>query len=424
MNVFVKTFGCTFNKADSDAICELLKTGLSGICFTEREAADVVVVNSCSVKDATAQKILCELSSLAKAGKKVVVCGCLAQTSPDLVRKAHPQASLVGTKALCCVAQAVSSASVGCREEFLGGGEDFLLKVVVDGVVARVQIAVGCTGACTYCSAKLARGRVRSFFLAQLKREVEKAVLKGALEVQLTAQDTGCYGFDLTPRKNLADLLDSLCSVEGEFRIRVGMMNPNHALKFLPELLEAFSSKKVYKFLHVPVQSGSNKVLKDMNRSYAVEDFEKVVRTFRERFPGITIATDFIVGYPTESQGDFEETFELAKRVRPDISNVSKFCGRPGTSAAKLRVLDNKIVKRRSGLLSAFCKQISFASNKGMVGKRVRVLVTKEVEGGFSGRSENYKPVLVENACLGEFLDLEIIQSGQSHLSSLKRKRF
>ncbi len=467
--MFIETYGCTYNKADSDGIREILSSEISSIAFCSSEKnADVVVINSCSVKDATASKILHRLSELRAGGTKTVVCGCLAQTSPALVKKAHPAAVLVGTKSLSRISNAVMAAFEGKIAEFLSDElrGKLPLPVFVDGVFARIPIAQGCLGACSFCSAKLARGTLESRAPKEILRACEQAVKAGAKELQLTGQDTGCYGFDLKPIANcesnatlarssllsakrsnlrtigskhdckprkgigktiavynktsLAELLAEVCKIEGDFRVRVGMMNPQHAKKILPFLLGAFAHEKIYKFLHVSVQSGSEKVLKAMQRQHSVSDFVEVVRAFREKFSEITIATDLIVGFPTETGEDFEKSLQLLRQTRPTVCNVSKYSPRPGTTAARLPLLDNLVVKHRSEVASALCKKISMENKKPFVGKKMRVLVVETGgKNGVGACAGNYLSVVLQGgakARLGEFLDVEIVASGQSHL--------
>ncbi len=423
MKIFIETYGCTYNKADSDRIAEELEAKLPGVQFVAKASkADVVIVNSCSVKDATSSKILHHLSALCAAGIRVVACGCLAQTSPELVRKAHPKASLMGTYALGRAADAIEATAKGGRVEFLEKTQELNApRAFVDGLVARVQIAQGCLGGCNFCSTKIARGNLQSHNPKLLLSEIESAVAAGAKEIQLTAQDTGCFGFDLKQKTSIAELLSQVCKIEGDFRVRLGMLNPQHAKKLRPELLGAFESEKLYKFLHLPVQSGSEKVLKEMKRGHSAKDFELVVRAFREKFPNILIATDLIVGYPTETEEDFLETMELVSRTKPGVCNVSKYSPRPGTLAAKMPLLGNQAVKRRSEKLSALCKKISAENNAGFVGKTARVLVTEKTARGFAGRAENYLAVALarqKGVALGKFANVEITGSGQSHLKA------
>jgi MiaB-like tRNA modifying enzyme len=423
LKIFIETYGCTYNKADSDSIRKVLSAKLPKAVFCASEAqAQVAIINSCSVKDATSSKILHKLSQLHSAGKKVVVCGCLAQTSPELVRKAHPKAVVLGTYSLSRIADAVVAASKGKPAEFLEKREGKTpLNPVIEGVVARIPIAQGCTGACSYCSAKIARGALQSRPPKEILLACEKALKNGAKELQFTAQDTGCYGFDLQPNTDIAQLLERVCEIPGAFRIRVGMMNPQHAKKIISPLLRAFGHEKVYKFLHVPVQSGSAKVLKGMRRQHSAKDFEDVVCAFREKFPEMTIATDIIVGFPTETGEDFLQTVDLVKRVRPTVCNVSKYSPRPGTDAAKLAQLDNLVVKRRSEELSALCKTISAENKSLFVGKRLRVLVAEKTKSGMVGRADNYLSVVLpagKKQAFGDFLEVKILESGQSHLKA------
>ncbi len=427
MKIHVKTYGCTFNQADSDAIIKRLAEGLQGARFVQSDrTADVVIINSCSVKEATEQKILFEIKRLGLAKKPVVVCGCLAQATPDLVQNANSRAVVVGTFSYDSLSAAVAAALKGEQFARTGRGKELPLVVARDGAVARVQICRGCLGSCSYCSTKLARGGLASHPIKEIVRQVEKAVFGGAREVQLTAQDTGCYGFDLEPGRDLADLLGAVCAIEGDFRVRVGMMNPEHALKILSRLLKAFENQKVYKFLHLPVQSGSDDVLKQMRREYSAKDFLKVVRAFRKKFPGLTLATDVIVGFPTEAGKDFEETAALVRRIRPEVCNVSKYSSRPKTPAHKLRQLPNLQVKRRSEVLSALCRRISLESNEKMVGSERSVLFTGKTAAGISGRAENYKPVSIPAADAarhrlkpGDFALVKITGAGPSHLKAV-----
>ncbi|MEM4245459.1 MAG: radical SAM protein, partial [Candidatus Nanoarchaeia archaeon] len=186
--------------------------------------------------------------------------------------------------------------------------------------------------------------------------EVKKAVKEGCTIIKLTAEDTGCWGKDIDEK--LPDLLGEILKTEGNFKIRLGMMNPNHAIEFLDELIKIYNNPKMIKFIHIPVQSGSNKVIKDMKRDYKVEDFKKIVKRFRKEVRGINIATDIIAGYPTETEEDFKKTLELIKEVKPEVLNISKFAPRPKTEAAKLKQLRTEIIKERSKYLTLEYKKL------------------------------------------------------------------
>ncbi|MEM3060776.1 MAG: tRNA (N(6)-L-threonylcarbamoyladenosine(37)-C(2))-methylthiotransferase, partial [Candidatus Bathyarchaeia archaeon] len=267
------------------------------------------------------------------------------------------------------------------------------------------------------CCTRFARGRLFSYPKELIIEEIKDALEKGSMEIRLTAQDTGAYGIDLGYR--LTDLINEILSIDKEFRIRVGMMSPVYALSIFQELIELYKDSKVYKFIHLPVQSGSDRVLKEMKRNYTVEEFKELVKAFRESVPKISIATDIIVGFPTESEKDFEETLKLLNETKPDIVNVSKFMPRPNTEASSMKQLDPKIVKHRSKLLSALVAQTSLENNKKLVGLEFEAYITKEKgsDGAFLGRIENYKPVILRGKdLLGKKVKVRIAQASSRYL--------
>ncbi len=425
MKVFVKTFGCTFNQADSDEIKNYLeKKGVEIVGLENAVEADAVVFNTCGVKAATQEKILHEIKN-AEKNKKIVVAGCLAQATPELITRANPSAVVTGIADGKRILQALLK-SVGKNKKTT------VFKPappIVDRVIARTRIARGCLNACTYCQTRIARGPLQSVPQNEVIQGVARAVKQGAREIQLTAQDCGCYGFDLRPKTTLAELITALNEIPGNFRIRVGMLNPQHALKQLPELVDAFTLEKTYKFLHVPLQSGSDAVLDAMLRGYSVKEFKRVVDAFRKKIPEITLATDVIVGFPTETEQDFQKTLELLKETRFDVVNVSKFSPRPKTLAALLPQLNNSIVKHKSKLASELTKKISFQKNREWVGRTCNALFTekgkrenaentKTAENACSlGRNDCYKQVIVKkNIELGEFTRVRVVGAVQGGL--------
>ena len=413
-SVFIRTYGCTFNQSDSDAIAGVLSSAGYPLADSE-EAAGVILLNTCTVKGATEQKTIDKIKKLVAAKKKLVIAGCIPEANRQLVRKYAPNAPLLGTRSLSHAADAVKAAIEGKRADFFTEEEDkFSLPRAHSSVIARIPLAEGCLGACTYCQTKLARGNLHSYSPDAIVKEVRQCVRKGCKEIQLTAQDTGAYGVDI--KTNLAELLPKISEIPGDFRVRVGMMNPEHAKRILPQLLRAFSSPKIYKFAHIPVQSGSDKVLKDMRRSYSAADFFSVIKAFRKAFPAITLATDIIVGYPTETETDFNKTLKLLKQVKFDTVNVSKFTPRPFTPAAKLKQLPNQEVKRRSTEAAALCRKISFEKNRKLVGKTFRVLITEKQPKGFSGRTGEYRQVALKNAKAAGFVSAKITGATAAYL--------
>jgi len=416
--VFIRTYGCTFNQSDSDAIAGILTSAGFAIVDSE-ENADVILLNTCTVKGATEQKTIDKIKRLVSAKKRLVIAGCLPEANKSLVRNYAPNSPLLGTRSLSHAADAVRAALANKPAEFFTETEDkFSLPRTHGNVIARIPLAEGCLGACTYCQTKLARGSLHSYPLESILSEVRQCVRKGCKEIQLTAQDTGAYGVDI--KANLAELLVELAAIPGDFRLRVGMLNPEHAKRILPQLLKAYSSPKLYKFAHIPVQCGSDKVLKSMRRSYKLKDFLFVIKAFRKKFPQLTLATDIIVGYPTETKADFDATLKLLKQVKFDIVNVSKFTPRPFTPAAKLKQLPNQEVKRRSEEASALCRKISLEKNLKLIGKTFRVLITEQQPKGFSGRTDEYRQVAMKKAKVGEFITAKITGATGSYLAASK----
>ncbi len=201
--------------------------------------------------------------------------------------------------------------------------------------VGIVNIEEGCLDACAFCSTHLVKGRLHSFSPNDIVDQVQALVDDGCLEIQLTGQDCACYGFDIGT--NLAELTQRILThVNGNYRIRLGMGNPRHVLGYQEALLDCFTDERIYKFIHIPVQSGSENVLKAMNRRHTARDYATLAHAFNERFDKFTLSTDLIVGYPGETAADFNDTLTLLKETRPTVCNITRFVARPGTVAARL----------------------------------------------------------------------------------------
>lgn len=411
MKFFLKTYGCTFNQADGDALKQ--KVAAAGHEFSGETEADLIILNTCAVKKPTQEKILRKIRDC--NGRRLLVTGCLAQATPELVEKANPRASILGTFAQQEILEAVEKTARGDKTRIIERKET-VFNSGLEGIVARIQISRGCNSQCFFCETKLARGNVESRPLKEVVRAIEEALALGAKEIQLCSQDTGCYGID--SGTDLVELLRAIDGIDGDFFVRLGMLNPMHAKKMLAELVDVFDSRKLYKFIHIPVQSGSEKVLEEMNRKHSARDFEEVVAAFRKKFPEITVETDLIVGYPTETEEDFLETVEMVKRVEPDIVNVSRFSAMPKTVAARMKQLPHETVAARSRELNELCRRISLEKNRKMVGKKYEVLVVENARNGFLARNSFYKPVLVQKGVLGEFVEATVLDAGESHLKA------
>ena len=227
---------------------------------------------------------------------------------------------------------------------------------------------------CAYCIVKKARGHLRSYAKEDILEQVRSAVKERIPEIWLTAQDTGCYGKDID--SSLPELLKEIIALKGDFKIRLGMINPNHLIKFLDELIEIYKSEKIFKFLHVPVQSGNNEILKAMKRKYTVEEFKEIIDRFKQAIPEITIATDIICGFPGETEKQFYDSLDLIKEIKPSVLNRSRFWPRPGTEAAEMEdQVHGRDTKKRSQLLTDIFKNISRMQNERWLNWQGEVLI-------------------------------------------------
>jgi MiaB/RimO family radical SAM methylthiotransferase len=248
-----------------------------------------------------------------------------------------------------------------------------------------------------------------------LFEEAREAVKEGCVEIQITAQDTAAYGKDA--EHDLSSLITDITQIEGDFRVRVGMMHPQSIGGDLESLIKSFESDKVYKFLHLPLQSGNDQVLSDMKRGHSVEAFKEIVQRFREEIPHLSLATDIIVGYPTEDEEAFQDTINVISEVRPDFLHISKYHPRPGAISSQLKEIEAPIMKRRARQLDELKTRIAYQNNQKLSNTIQNILITdKGSRGGWVGRNDSYKTVIVEDAPLGKYLQVRISEAKSTYL--------
>ncbi|MCX6802614.1 MAG: tRNA (N(6)-L-threonylcarbamoyladenosine(37)-C(2))-methylthiotransferase [Candidatus Diapherotrites archaeon] len=401
-------YGCSLNQGDTARIALLLEK--AGFGQESPEKADFILINTCAVKTPTENKMLRRVKALGviaeKAGARLVVCGCLPFISPEKIKGACEKAELLGVD----LKEIASFFGIPFSEK-----NAKIPAAKKNSCISIIPVAHGCLGNCAYCCVKQARGGLKSLPVEEINSAFAEA-LEGSKEIWLTANDTGCYGLDRGT--NLAELLERLLENEGEFRVRLGMMNPANLKKFFPRLLKAMEDERVYKFLHLPVQSGSDRVLGLMERHHTAKEFEALAAKARKKFPEITIATDIIVAFPQETEKDFSESLALLERVKPDIVNVSRFGLRPNTKAALLPgKVHGGISKQRSRALAAKAREIALEKNRLFEGSVQKILVSeKGPTGGFIGRTNSYKPVAVEKAEMCSFRNAKILRAFPTYL--------
>lgn len=394
--IWVESYGCSASFADAEMISGLIVNGGHSLAESSRDA-DLNLIVTCSVKDATANKMVNRIKRL--KSKPLIVAGCLAKAEPKSVQKFSPNASLLGPNSIGKTLQIIDTTLQGKKRIELEDSDvtkTGLPKVRLNPVVGIVEIASGCMSECTFCQTKLARGDLQSYRLGDIVRQVTQEIKEGCKEVWLTSTDNGCYGLDIGT--SLPELVNKVSEIPQDFMIRVGMMNPMYMPKIKTDLVKSFENDKVFKFLHVPVQSGSNKILHEMKRGHTAETFRDIVNRVRTRFPRFTISTDVIVGFPGETQEDFEDTVNLIKETKPDVVNLSRYSQRPGTPAAEMVQIPVAEVKNRSKKLFDIINKISLQNNQEWIGWTGTVLFDEQTDDAIRGRNFAYKPVFVEES--------------------------
>jgi len=420
-NVYVENYGCTANRYDLEVMLAYLTEAGYGLSTTP-EGADVILVNTCGVKKQTEDKVLWRLRVLNRLNKPFIVAGCLPRINLPAIERAAPDFSIaMDPQSINEILLAVEEAERGEKNKRIFSEEPKikprLPKVRTNEFVEIVQIAEGCRSACSFCCTRFARGKLFSYPKEILMDRVRGSIKEGVKEVWITAQDTGAYGRDIGT--DLAELLKDLCTIKGKFFIRVGMMNPCHAIEILDRLIEAYKDERIFKFLHLPVQSGDDGVLRLMNRPYTAEGFKNIVHSFRKEIPKITLATDIICGFPGESEEAFQRSVGLMEEIRPDVLNISKFFPRPRTPAERMGQIPVQEVKERSLKLSTVFRRICHEKNRAWLNWKGEIIVDeKGKNGSWVGRNFAYKPIVVKSRkdLLGNFLQVQIEKAFPTYL--------
>jgi threonylcarbamoyladenosine tRNA methylthiotransferase CDKAL1 len=420
--VFIQNFGCSTNTADGEVLAGCLTQ--AGFQLTTTEAdADLIIYNTCAVKGPTENRII-NILKCAPKDKKIVVAGCLPMISFERLQREVCFDGVVGPAVGVGIVDVVTRVLAGEKIVDLSAVEQkpllTLPRQTHNPVVSIIPINYGCLGSCAYCCVVHARGRLRSYSIKEVVQRIQNDYAAGAKEFWVTSQDTGCYGRDL--QTDLADLLFAVGDLRGDFRVRVGMMTPNMVTDMQNKLINAFENKKIFKFLHLPIQSGDNTVLQYMRRFYTVEEFRGIVDSFRADFKHLTLATDVIVGFPGETEEAFESTLKFLEEVKPDIVNVSKFFARPKTLAANMHdgLVEREEIKRRSTVAAELAKRLSAERNLRWVGWTGDVLIDEKgkVADSWVGRNFAYKPIVVQSAdnLLGKTLRVKVEEAHGTYL--------
>ncbi len=380
--------GCAPSAQDASEKQDVLGTQDAARNFcTLQDAPDAIYLNVCTVKGNAGALKLLRTASERFPGIPLFITGCAPKDFREEATKITDKVVFTDRDSIVIPrtqAEESKPASSTLRES---------------PFVGIVNIEEGCLDACAFCSTHLVKGRLKSYAPEGIVEQVKRLVADGCTEIQLSGQDCACYGFDIGT--NLAILVQNiLVHVPGNYKMRLGMGSPRHMCSYADALLECFQDNRIYKFMHVPVQSGSDKILKAMNRRHTASEFRRLASEFNKRFPLATLSTDLIVGYPGETESDFRETLRLLEETRPTVCNITRFVARPGTAAARmeadagLRIPDSVKHERSARLAEAFQK-IARENNALWVGKTCDVVVEKPGHraGTSIARNEAYRPV-------------------------------
>lgn len=372
LNVCIRTFGCAYNEGDSSLLASIL-TSRGCTIVTDPSKADAIILNTCIVIETTERRMVKEIQSY--DDRQVFVTGCLPLARPEL----------------CQIGQVTGVINPDSIHR-----QSADISLASPGAVRVVQVGPGCTGSCRYCITRVARGYMRSIYQEKIIQSICDASLEGVVEIRLAGQDLSSYGHD-TPGFSLVTLMEGMPRLRDTCRIRTGMMNPATLLPIAEKVALAMRDGPFFHFLHLPVQSGSDQVLEMMGRGYTVQEVLRIVDLFRRVIPDITIATDFIAGFPGETDTDHQASLTLLDQMRPGMVNVTRYSWRPGTGMGREGELPERIRKDRSRELIRFGYEAMRASNEQTIGRIEEVLVTEALRAGsVMGRTASYGGVVIQ----------------------------
>ncbi len=405
MSIWFEGYGCTANQGETIEMRDRANE-LGHRIASNPEIAETIVLGTCTVLESTQNKMEKRISELMDQGKNVIVSGCMATADSKVLGEKFPEAPLISPGDLEGLGDLIGRG--GCKPEKFDSP-----------LAAILPISSGCLGRCTYCATVRARGRVTSRSVNDIFFKAQYAIDSGSKEILLTSQDNGAFGAD--SNSSLEFLLRELSHLEGDFRLRVGMLNPMLVSGRSEAMAEAWADSRIYKFMHLPIQSGSQKILDSMVRDHTLDEFWEVVNVFRKYYPEMMIITDIITGFPGETDQDHQDTVDLLNALSPDLVNVTRFSPRKGTPASKYKRVNGRIVKKRSRELTSLRKKLGAKSFKRFVGKQISILtVENQKKGSTLCRDDNYRPVILKKELpLGEFYDVRITDSEYGFMTAV-----
>lgn len=389
--LYIETLGCQMNKSDSERIKGIMSH--FGYIETGEDDADFLIVNTCSIRKLSEDKAYSKLGNWGARKKrgediKIGICGCVAQQEKENLLKKFPYIDLIfGTHNIYELPNLLKEEGRICAITNKPVEEKEYNIIRTKGINAWLPIMEGCNNFCTYCVVPYTRGRERSRTIENIIKEAKEILSKGYKEITLLGQNVDSWGKDLKNGLDFADVLYELDKLEGDFRIRFTTSYPTDITDKVINAVK--NGKKICECFHIPMQSGNDRILKMMNRRYNVEEYTKIVRHIQNEIDNVTVTSDFIAGFPSETEEEFQDTIKMIKELSLDYSNTAAYSPRPNTPAGKMvdKFIPDDIKKRRLSELNEAVKEASFNSNKKYTEKILEVLVEKE-------KFENNKRIL------------------------------
>ncbi len=406
VRVAFEGYGCTLSYGESRRTRALAEEA-GWETTDDASTASMVVIHTCTVIGRTERSMLRRIDTLAMSGRMVIVAGCMPRAQAEVVEALEEDLiSAVLGKEPEDVVKALGKVDPSLLDDpmFLPGVEPHTgsRPDPARRTDAIVPIASGCLGRCSYCITRLAWGALESSPVDKVVAMAREWMDKGFREVQLTGQDTGAWGRDMEGDDSLPQLVRAVATMDeapAEYRVRVGMLNPDSLEPILDGFVEMLRLPRVYRFVHLPVQAGSDRILELMRRHYTVAGFEDMVARLRKAVPDLTLHTDIICGFPGEEDEEFDATLDLVKRVRPDVTNVKGFSPRPHTEAATMDgAIEGAVMKRRTRRASKLVEETSAKCLSFHEGEEVEVLITEVGKAGtqtMMARDGRYNPVVI-----------------------------
>ncbi len=376
MKIYFESYGCTLQKSESSLYLNKLLKDENNQIVNSPEEADLSLIGTCVVIKHTEDRMVKRISSLSKVSGNVQVLGCLATVNGNTIESGNVQ--------------------VLKPREFRSFYEGDLDGIEIKSdIYDGIPINQGCTGSCNFCISHIARGKLLSRGIDKIVNQINMELDRNIKEIRISSLDTAAYGKDIGT--DLAELVNRISSIGRDFYLRVGMLEPRNTYDILDKLVDAYRHDRVFKFLHLPVQSAENNVLSAMNREYTIEEAEAVWQKFHDAFPDMSIATDIILGYYNDSRAGFEKTMKFLEKYNPDIINVTRFSPRPYTKDYNKTPLNSNLLKEWSNEIISLHREQMEKKLDSYLGREEKVLITEKGKNGtMVGRDINYRPVVLK----------------------------